>query len=192
MQGDLRLRTEFEGSDVANSIEKRNLLMWFSYLHALQSDCSFNLSVKNMTLLDFANSTITTILPSSNEQNQFIINASTSPGFDLSVPDLTTYATFEALLDHFNPLPTYVGAYLQTVSGGNFPNGSLADFLSASLSGAFPGGSTGSGWQTAMGLLTSVIPSVCLSAALQQAVAATVDDSSKKVSDAVNQIATLG
>jgi hypothetical protein len=177
---------------VADSIEKQNLMRWFSYLHALQSDCSMNTSVKTMTLLVFANSTITTILPSSNEQGQFIVNVAASPGFDLSIPDLTTYATFEALLDHFNPLPTYVAAYIQTVSTGSFPNGSLADFLNASISAAFPGGSGGPSWKTAMGLLTSVIPSVCLSDTLQTAVATTVNDSTKKVSDVVNQIATLG
>lgn len=181
-----------KGLNVADSIEKQNIMRWFSYLQALQSDCTMNTSVKTMTLLVFANSTITTILPSPNEQNQFILNARSSPGFDLSTTDVTSYATFEALLDHFNPLPTYVGAYVQTVSAGAYPKGSLADFLSAPISAAFPGGSSGTPWKAAMGLLTSVIPAVCLSATLQAAVATTVDDPTKKVSDAVNQIATLG
>ena len=175
-----------------NSIQKQNLMRWFTYLHALQDDCSFNTSVKTMTLLEFANAKISTIMPSPNEQGQFILNAGKSPGFDLSTDDLTNYATFEALLDHFNPLPTYVGLYLQTAAAGTFPSGSFADFLNASISAAFPGGSSGPSWTTAMGLLTSVIPAVCFSAKLQTAVAATVDDSSKKVSDVVNQIATLG
>src|ERR1700683_2513703 len=135
-----------EGVSVSDSTEKQNLLRWFSYLHALQSACSMNTSVKTMTLLAFGNSTIVTILPSSNEQNQFVLNVKTSPGFDLSITDLTTYATFEALLDHFNPLPTYVGAYLQTVSAGTYPSGSLADFLNATISAAFPGGSSGASW----------------------------------------------
>jgi hypothetical protein len=177
---------------MSNSVEKQNLLMWFSYLHALQSACSFNTSVKTMDLLTFANANIVQILPSANEQSQFILNVKTSPGFDVSTNDLSTYATFEALLDHFNPLPTYVGAYLQTLSAGTLPSGSLADFLSAAISAAFPGGSTGASWKTAVSMLTSVIPAVCFSAKLQAAAATTVDDPSKKVSDLVNQIATLG
>jgi hypothetical protein len=178
---------------VPDSIQKKNLLRWFNSLHAFQSDVSpINTSVKSMDLLTFANTTITTVLPSSNEQNQFILNSKTSPGFDVSISDLTNYATFEALLDYFDPLPTFVGAYLQTVAAGNYPQGSLADFLNASISAAFPGGSSGSSWKVALGLLTSAIPSVCFSATLQKAVATTVDDPSKKVSDLVNQIATLG
>ena len=177
---------------MSNSIEKQNLLRWFTYLHALQSDCSINTSVSDLDLLKFANSTILTLLPSNNQQQQFILNVSTSPGFDISIPDLSTYSTFEALLDHFNPLPTYIAAYAQTVSANPYPSGSLADFLNAPASGAFPGGSTGSDWTVAVGLLTSAIPSVCFSNSLQLAVAKTVGDPTKKVSDVVNQIATLG
>jgi len=174
------------------SIEKTNLARWFNYLHALQFACSINTSVQTMTLLAFANAKIATILPSNNEQNQFILNVKASPGFDVSTADLTNFSTFEALLDHFSPLPTYVAAYLQTLSAGAYPGGSLADFLNASISGAFPGGSAGSAWKTALGLLTSVIPGVCFSQTLQTAVAATVDDPTKKMSDLVNQISALG
>src|ERR1700722_11143068 len=131
---------------MSNSLEKQNLLRWFTYLHALQSDCSINASVKTLDLLTFANSTIVKILPSANEQSQFILVAILSPGFDLSINDLSTYATFEALLDHFNPLPTYVASYLQTVSAASYPSGSLADFLSAAIAAAFPGGSKGAPW----------------------------------------------
>jgi hypothetical protein len=177
---------------MSDSIEKQNLLRWFTYLHALQSDCSINTTVKTLDLLTFANSTIVTILPSSNEQSQFIIEVKSSPGFDLSISDLSTYATFEALLDHFNPLPTYVAAYIQTVAAASYPSGSLADFLSAAITAAFPGGSKGAPWALALSLLTSAIPSVCLTAKLQAAVATTVNDVTKKVSDVVNQIATLG
>jgi hypothetical protein len=175
-----------------DSIEKQNLLDWFTYLHALQSACSFNTSVKTMDLLTYANAKIASILPSNNEQAQFILNAKSSPGFDLSPADLTTYATFEALLDHFNPLPTYVGAYLQTLAAGNFPSGSFVDFLDAGISTAFPGGSKGSTWSPAVQMLTSIIPAVCFSQKLQTAVATTLDDTTKKVSDLVNQIAALG
>src|SRR5579863_1496358 len=109
---------------MADSIQKQNLLQWFTYLHSLQTACSFNTSTVTMDLLTFANAPIAKMLTSLNEQQQFILNASKSPGFDISPTDLTTYASFEALLDYFNPLPTYVAAYLQTVAAGTYPSGS--------------------------------------------------------------------
>jgi hypothetical protein len=177
---------------MADSIEKQNLLLWFSYLHGLQNACSFNTSVKNLDLLTFANSKIVSIAPSANEQAQLIVNAKSAPGFDISTADLATYATFEALLDHFNPLPTYVAAYLQTFAPSSLGGGSLVDFLNASVTVAFPGGSAGPIWGTSLQMLQSVMPAVCFSSKLQVAVAKTVDDGTKKVTDLVNQIATLG
>jgi len=178
---------------VADSTEKQNLLRWFTLLHALQDACSFNTSVKTMTLLEFANATITTTLPSANEQQQFINNVTASnTGLMFSTDDLSNSTSFEALLDLDNPLASYVGLYLRTLASGTYPSGSFADFLDALISSAFPGGSSGPAWTNAMGGLTSVIPAVCLSARLQAAVAKTVDDATKKVSDVVNQIATLG
>ncbi len=176
-----------------DSTEKQNLARWFTLLHALQNASSFNTSVKTLTLLEFANAKIATILPSANEQQQFINNVGASNiGVMISIADLTNSDTFEALLDINNPLPTFVGLYLRTLASGAFPGGSMADFLSAPISSAFPGGSSGTAWTTAIGMLSSVIPSVCLSAKLQAAVAKTVDDPTNKVSDVVNQIAKLG
>ena len=86
----------------------------------------------------------------------------------------------------------YVGAYIQTASAGGYPSGSLTDFFAAPLSAAFPGGSKGASWTQTLGMLTSVIPAVCFSSTLQAAVAKTVDDPSKKVSDLVVQIGALG
>jgi hypothetical protein len=173
-------------------LDKRNLLRWFTNLHDLQNDCSINTSVKSLDLLIFANTTITSVLPSDNEQQQFIIKVQAEPGFDLSIADLTTFSTFEALLDNFSPLPTLVAAFLRTLAAGSFPNGSLVDFLKAQVSGAFPGGSSGPSWTKALSQLASAIPAVCFSAKLQAAVGKTVDDPTKTVSDVVNQIATLG
>jgi hypothetical protein len=177
---------------MANSIEGQDVELWFSYLRDLQSACSINTSVKSMDLLTFANSKIATILSSANDQNQFIIEAKESPGFDLALGNLTTYTTFEALLDHFNPLPTYLGMLLQTTAAQPYPSGGVADFLNALISSAFPGGTHGTLWTTALGLLASVIPSICFSSKFQSDVAITVDDPSKKISDLVNQIAILG
>jgi hypothetical protein len=168
------------------------LAQWFTYLRAFQSACSFNTNVPTMDLLTFANSAITVVLPTANEQNQFIVTVSTSPGFDLSQADLTSSATFEALLDKFNPLVTYVGAYLQTLAAAPFPGGALADFYKATTAAAFPGGSTGALWQTALGCLASVIPGVCFTSGLQAAVAKTIDGSQETMSDVIKQIAVLG
>jgi hypothetical protein len=41
-------------------------------------------------------------------------------------------------------------------------------------------------------MLQSVMPAVCFSSKLQAAVAKTADDGTKKVTDLVNQISTLG
>jgi|SRR5215472_12224027 len=175
-----------------DSLDKRNLERWFANLLELQNDCSMNTSVKDLDLLTFANTTITSVLPSPNEQQQFIINVKGAPGFDISMADLTTFSTFEALLDNFSPLPTLVGAFLRTLAVGSFPTGSLVDFFKAAVSSAFPGGSTGTQWTNASSQLTSVIPVVCFSGKLQAAAAKTVDDSTKAVRDLVNQIAELG
>lgn len=183
---------EVEMISAGDSYQKKNVLLWFNYLHGLQAAASFNTTVKMLDILSFANYVIAKAFPSSNEQSQFIVNVKSYPGFDLSPTDLTTYSSFEALLDFFNPLPFYIGAYIQTVAAGSLSSSSLADFLNTSVTTAFVGGSKGSNWTQALGLLTSVIPSACFSSTLQTAAAATVDDATKKVSDLVNQIAAMG
>jgi len=166
--------------------------LWFTYLRGFQSACSFNTNVPVMDLLTFANSSITTIIKSSNQQNQFIVAVADQPGFDLAVSDLTSSKTFEALLDKFNPLATYVGLYLQSLAAKTLPSGSFADFLQATTAQAFPGGASGSQWQTALGRLTSVMPAVCFTSKLQSQVAVTVDNAQKKMADVASQIAVLG
>jgi hypothetical protein len=166
--------------------------LWFTYLRGFQAACSFNTNVPVMDLLTFANSTIASVLKSSNQQNQFIVAVADKPGFDLSVSDLTTNKTFEALLDKFNPLATYVGLYLQSLAAKDYPAGSYADFLQAPCSQAFPGGSKGNQWQTALGCMTSVIPAACFTPKLQTQAGQSIDSAQKKMSEVASQIAVLG
>lgn len=169
---------------------KDALALWFTYLHQLKSACSFNTNVPAMDDLKFANSKITTVLPTTTEQNQFIVAVQSAPGFNLSPAELTQYSTFAALLNHYNPLSTYVGIYLRTLAVD--PGPSAADFWSISPNSAFPGGSSGSKWQAAVALLASVIPPACFTAGLQAKVAATFDKAKSTMKDVITQIAVLG
>lgn len=170
----------------------QGVALWFTYLRDLQADCSFNTNVSQMDLLTFANTTIAQVLPSSNEQNQFIVAASASPGYDVSTSDLTAYSTFEALVDHFNPLTTYLGILLQSVAAAPYPGGAMADFWKAQAVQAFPGGSAGAQWQLALASLTSAIPAVCFTSALQVKVNAAIDSAQSKMSEVIAEIAVLG
>jgi hypothetical protein len=176
-----------------DSTEKQNLAQWFSDLHTMQDACAaIKTGTATLDLLKFANTTITSVLPSANEQGQFELNVKASLGIDVTAGHIAKYSTFEALLDHFSSIAGAVSDYLQTLSAAPFPTGGSADFNSAKVSSAFPGGSTGQQWTNADGLLACVIPPVCFSSTLRAAVAKTVDSSTKLVSDLVNQIAVLG
>ena len=179
---------------MSNSTEVQNLAGWFADLQKLRIACAkTNTSAKKMDLLTFANSKITTVLPSANEQGQFIIDAKTALSIDIAPDDLSTnFSTFEALLDNFSPLPTFVAVLLKTLAAGSFPQGSMADFLSAKIGAAFPGGGAGTVWSNAAKMVASAIPAVCFSSTLQVALAKTVDDGSQQVSNLVNQVAVLG
>lgn len=177
---------------MAPASPSQNLASWFAYLRQFQEACSFNKDAAKMDLLTFANAKITRVLPSATEQGQFMVAVANTPGDPVSNADLTTYATFEALLDHFSPLPTYVGVYLQTLAVAPYPAGPSADFWKARVADAFPGGSKGKAWTTALGCLASVMPAVCFTSAFQQKVAKTVDGATIKMSDVITQIAGLG
>ena len=176
-----------------DSTEKQNLAQWFRDLHTIQDACAaINTGAATLDLLKFANTTITSVLPSANEQGQFEVNVKASLGVDVTAGHIAKYSSFEALLDHFSSIVGAVSDYLQTLSAAPFPSGGSADFSTAKISSAFPGGSKGQQWTNANGLLASVIPSVCFTSKQQAAVAKTVDSSTKLVNDLVNQIAVLG
>jgi hypothetical protein len=167
------------------------IAQWFTGLRAFQSAC-IGTNVSN-NLLTFANTTIATVLPTDAEKSNFVTRAVAATGFDdMAIADLTTYGTFEALLDNWNALVTRVAIYLQSVSASTLQSSASADFWGASLSVAFPGGSAGNVWTEAMHGLASAIPASCFSSNFQQQLNGTVDTGTKKISDLVPQIAGLG
>jgi hypothetical protein len=168
------------------------LALWFDYLRKLQAACSFNTNVARMDLLTFANAKISAVLPTPTEQKAFAAAVQISPGFNIDDTKLGSYSSFEALLDDYDPLPTYVGNFLKPLAADPFPSGPLADFFKADPTAAFPGGSEGSQWQTALGRLSSVIPSVCFTSTFQKKVGNLLDAQGKHMSDVIDQIAGLG
>ena len=86
---------------------------WVVHLRAFHSACIGTNALK-MDLPAFANNSITAVLPTTAEQNNFIVAAITATDYnDMELSDLTaTYKTFKALLNNWNPLITPVALYL--------------------------------------------------------------------------------
>jgi hypothetical protein len=174
------------------SPDTADLKAWFTHLRAFQSACP-GTNVNKIDLLTFANTTITTALPSTADQNTFIVSAVNATGFNsMALSDLTTYKTFVALLDHWNPLITPVAIYLRSLSIPALQGASSADFYKALVSTAFPGGSKGAAWTKVMAGLTSSFDPVCFTSAFQVKINTAVDAAGTKISDLVPQIAGLG
>jgi len=169
----------------------QGVALWFTYLRDFQAACN-STTAAQMDLLTFADTSVTAILPSAQEQNTFLTNIAVSPGISGIPISALAGVSFEGLLDNSNPLVTYVAVLLQSLSDPSLQNAASADYWSALVSAAFPGGSKGAPWTVAMGSLTSVIPAVCFTATLQAAVNKTVDKATSKVSDLIPQIARLG
>jgi hypothetical protein len=166
---------------------------WFDHLDDFRESCvGTNAAVMNP--LTFANAAITTILPTTAEQNNFIVKAVAATGYnDMALSDLTTtYKTFEALLDHWNPLITPIALYLWSLAVPSLQGGASADFWKALVSTAFPGGSKGAAWTRVMTGLSSAFAPECFTTAFQTKVNAAVDAAGTKISDLVPQIAGLG
>jgi hypothetical protein len=166
---------------------------WFVHLRAFRSAC-VGTNAMDMNLLTFANAAITSVLPTSAEQNNFIVSAVDATGYnDMALSDLsTTYKTFEALLDHWNPLITPIALYLWSLSIPSLQGGASADFWKALISTAFPGGSKGVAWTGVMNGLASAFAPECFTGTFQTKVNAAVDAAGTKISDLVPQIAGLG
>jgi hypothetical protein len=177
---------------MANITPAQGVALWFTYLRALQADGGFNTNLSKMDLLTFANAPIAKEFITANQQGQFIDAAKSAPGFDLSTNDLTTYSSFEALLDHFSPLTTYIGVLLQSLAVDPYPGGAAADFWKAPSAAAFPGGSGGAQWKLALAALSSSIPAICFTPALQAKVNTAIDTEQTKMSDVISEIAVLG
>src|ERR1035437_6141455 len=91
------------------------LALWFTNLGQFQKAC-INTSAGKLSLLKFANYNILKALPTKPEQDNFLVSAADSTGYDdMAEADLATYKTFEGLLDNWNPLPTAVAVLLQSL-----------------------------------------------------------------------------
>jgi hypothetical protein len=168
------------------------LAFWFTNLRQLQVACN-SIIVMKMGRLTFANTTIVTVLPTAGEQGTFLTSAAASTGYDdMATADLTTYKTFEGLLDNWNPLVTAIAVLLQSLAVASLQGAASADFMNATVAAAFPGGSSGAAWSGALASLTSEIPAACFTAGFQTKVNATVDKAGSKMSDLIPQIAGLG
>lgn len=168
-----------------------DLLAWFLYLNQFKSSCN-NTNVNKLNLLQFANSVITTILPTTTEQNQFLVRLATKYHFDYSIQDLTTYSTFKDLLNKKNPLADSIADILQMFAAPPLSTGTARDFWNALNSKAFPDGSVGSVWQKANAKLVAVMDKDCYTSAQQTQIAVLIDGDGKKISDVGKQIAVLG
>jgi|GEM_PF-2755295 len=171
----------------------KSIVVWFSYLQQFQNACSFNEIAKAMDPLTFANSTVLKVLLSANEQGQFITAVGVTPGVRVGTADLTTYPTFRVLLNHYYPLTTYIGLYLQALAAAPYPPpGASLDFWNATAASAFPGGSKVDPWTTLMAGLVPAMPGACFTADLQTKAAKTLDTAGSKMVDVITQIAGLG
>jgi hypothetical protein len=161
---------------------------WFTHLRAFRTACVGNNTPAN--LLAFANETITTILPTTAEQQNFVVKAVEATGYnDMDVSDLAN-RTFLALLDIWNPLITPLAQYLWGVSPLN--NLSSGEFYRSLCSDAFPGGGNGPLWKNANQGLANAFDTQCFTLGFQTKIAATVSASTTKISDLVPKIAVLG
>ena len=173
--------------------EQTGISQWLDWLKIIQNDCNSG-TTNCMDKRTFANTTIVApnVLPTANEQNQFILQISNDLNIQVALSDLTTYPTFKALLDHFILLEMKVRQFLQALAAPPFPAGTLTAFDKAKTSAAFPGGSAGQQWQSASAALIQAFPPECYTAADQAKAAAIVDDPAGLVSALVKQISALG
>ena len=168
------------------------LTLWFTNLGQLQAACN-NTSVSKLDKLTFANTTIVTVLPTTAEQKTFLTSVGVSSGYDdIAIADLTTYKTFKGLLDNWNPLATAIAVLLQSLAAPPPQEMSSTDFMNATVSAAFPGGSAGSPWSDALASLKSGIPPECFTSGFQTTIKTTVDKAATKMSDLISQITVLG
>ncbi|HTU43283.1 MAG TPA: hypothetical protein VMF10_16360 [Candidatus Aquilonibacter sp.] len=166
---------------------------WFAQLGLFRAAC-VGTNTTGMNVLEFADASIITILPSTADQENFIAAAVSATGYnDMAITDLTTtYKSFEALLDHWNPLITSIALYLWSLAVPSLQGTASADFWKAPVSTAFPSKSTDPPWKGVMDGLASVFPPECLTAGFQQKINNAFDANGTKISDIVPQIATLG
>src|SRR6202034_2553870 len=113
-------------------------------------------AITAMNLLLFADASPLTYLPTATEQSIFLTSAEAATGIDdMSNADLTSFKTFEGLLDFWCPLTTPIAILLQGLAAPAFQGIASADFMNTFVSDAFPGGSKGAPWTSARNGLAS-------------------------------------
>jgi len=175
-----------------------NIQRWFTQLRQFQAAC-INNSASKLSLLNFANATILTYLPSTASQNNFLTSVGASTGCDdLQIADLTTYKTFRALLDYCHLLENEIFNALQALSVPALQTVDCTPYYAATVAAAFPpdvaGGkvSTGAAWSAALALLMVSMDPNCFTLAFRLQVNATVDKVGSTMKDLIPQIAVLG
>jgi hypothetical protein len=167
---------------------------WFTYLKQFKICCrEINSDVDHLTLLSFANSKISTLLATSNEQAQYATSCHDSTNLPVTPGAVAAAANFVGLLEATWGFPNmYVTAYLRSLSPAPFNGMKFGDFILQKVKDVFPGGAIDSNWVKIDAGLAKIIGSECYSTAQRQKVAVIVADVTKLITDVVNQISVLG
>lgn len=167
---------------------------WFTFLKQFKVCCgNINSDVDRLTLLDFANSKISTLLPTPNDQAQFATCASNATNLPVMTDAVAAAADFVGLLETTWAFPNvYVAAYLQSLSPAPFATMNPGDFVLQKVKDVYPQGKTDPGWVKADQGLTGIIGPECYCPAQRIKVAAIVAGATKLISDVCDQISVLG
>lgn len=176
-------------SDAANQLRQ-----WFGYLEQFQKCCSqANADAGELTLLAFACTKPTTLLPDALDQNQMAICCSSATNIPVLAADVCAAASFAALLGStFGVVDPYVAAWLQSQAAAPFPGMKIGDFVLQKSGAVYPKGTADPAWTATDQGLAKIIDSSCYSAAQRGKVAVIVNDATKSICDVVNQIVVLG
>ena len=165
---------------------------WFTELRKMQAVC-INNSAGKLPLLGFANANIVTAIPSPADQNNFLTAVAVATGYgDLQTADLTTYKTFRALLDYSHLLENEIFIAIRKLSVAALQKANSTTYYAATVTTAFPGGSTGQPWTDAQATLVASMDPICYILTFRIKINAIVDKARSTMSDVIPQIAVLG
>lgn len=166
---------------------------WITFLRQFETCCAqIDTDVDGMPGPDFAARKITTSLPEADAQNQFAICAAGATDLPIDGGSVSKADSFRALLESsFGFANVYIAPYLQSLSPTPFKTMNPGDYILQKTSAVFPGGKANPAWQSIDAGLTGIMGD-CYSAQQSDKVSGVVDDSSKTITDVVNQIAELG
>ena len=164
---------------------KDQLQQWFQFLQDFQVACEgADTDTYYESLLTFANDKITADLATTDEQNEFMLNAHGSTGLTITPSDIAGSASFEALLEKvWNPLSMFVISFVRSCAPDPFSSMSFTDFSQQNLAAVFPGGSADPSWNQLQNGLTSSIPAACYSSSNQNAATVLLSTPTKTIQD---------